>query len=308
VGIGMSGLQSDATMRASRSASNAPVEPHHLELVGSPQLKREKTMGFLSRAARKLGISRAPFSYYERRPPAPENAIDLFSGRWICDLPGYGYGVVRSLFADDRLRWFMDQFGPLTGKSVLELGPLEGAHTFMLARAGAKVTAIEGNAAAFLRCLITKEIYKINAEFLLGDFVPFVRRTDKKFDVVLASGVLYHMADPVSLLADLMRIGSTIYVWSHYFDADLMADKWPNFEPASVFVDFNDRQIEMRRQHYRGVEFLGTFCGGNAPISAWLTKQGLLAIFDAGGFDVVIGEDVPHHPNGPAITLMASRR
>ena len=53
---------------------------------------------------------------------------------------------------------------------MLELGPLEGAHTYMLDRAGAsEVVAIEGNTRAFLKCLITKELLSMpSARFLVG--------------------------------------------------------------------------------------------------------------------------------------------
>ncbi len=36
--------------------------------------------------------------------------------------------------------------------NILELGPLEGAHTYQL-----RILAIEANAEAFLKCLVVKE-------------------------------------------------------------------------------------------------------------------------------------------------------
>ena len=96
---------------------------------------------------------------------------------------------------------------------VLELGPLEGGHSFMLQKAGAlMVTAIEANVRALLKCLITKEITRLTAcEFLCGDFIEYLRRTDTSYDAVLASGVLYHMTEPLELLHRLSTRSPAIY-------------------------------------------------------------------------------------------------
>ena len=49
--------------------------------------------------------------------------------------------------------------GRLAGFGILELGPLEGAHTYRLEQLGAeRILAIEANVEAYLKCLIVKEI------------------------------------------------------------------------------------------------------------------------------------------------------
>ena len=77
---------------------------------------------------------------------------------------------------------------------MLELGPPECGHTFMLDRLGAtEVTAIASNQKAFLRCLIVKELLGIpNARFWCGDFMAYLhdaveRRT--RWDLCLSSGL-----------------------------------------------------------------------------------------------------------------------
>jgi predicted RNA methylase len=55
------------------------------------------------------------------------------------------------LLEDERILWALARFGPLDGQSVLDLGPLEGGHTYMALQAGARrVVAVEGNARHFL--------------------------------------------------------------------------------------------------------------------------------------------------------------
>ena len=64
----------------------------------------------------------------------------------------------------------------MDGFRILELGPLEGAHTYQLEKLGAaEIVAIEANKEAFLKCLIIKELAQLErARFLLGDFVTYL--------------------------------------------------------------------------------------------------------------------------------------
>ncbi len=101
---------------------------------------------------------------------------------------------------------------------VLELGPLEGGHTYALEKFGADVLAIESNSDAYLKCLIAKEITGIKARFMLGDVTEFLTSTRERFDLVFACGVLYHMRDPITVIEDISRVTDRCYVWSHVFD------------------------------------------------------------------------------------------
>src|ERR1700751_3232798 len=100
-------------------------------------------------------------SSYFTTAPSAQNAIDIFEGEWHTSLPGE-HDALRAgkveFFKDPRLAWAFDQIGDLTGKHALELGPLAGAHTYMLEQAGcASGLSIEGNPRAFLKCLLLKE-------------------------------------------------------------------------------------------------------------------------------------------------------
>ena len=114
-------------------------------------------------------------SRFETRAPSHQNAVDIFAGRWASDLspvlPGAISGDV-PLFAETRPKAAavgLGRNGRLDGMRVLELGPLEGGHSYALEKLGADVLAIESNADAYLKCLIAKEITGIKARFMLGD-------------------------------------------------------------------------------------------------------------------------------------------
>ncbi|MHB8594153.1 MAG: class I SAM-dependent methyltransferase, partial [Acidimicrobiales bacterium] len=110
---------------------------------------------------------------------------------------------------------------------VLELGPLEGGHSYMLDCLGASgVTAIEANQRAYLRCLIAKELLGIpSARFLCGDFMAYLQdavRRGASWDLCVAVGVLYHQKDPVSLLELATQVSDRLLLWTHYYDAEVI--------------------------------------------------------------------------------------
>lgn len=73
----------------------------------------------------------------------------------------------------------------------------------MALQAGAKrVVAVEGNPRHFLKCLIVKSMLRMDAaDFRLGEFGAMLQTESDEYDLVLAQGVLYHMVDPVELIA-----------------------------------------------------------------------------------------------------------
>jgi hypothetical protein len=253
-----------------------------------------------------------PDPRYDMRLPAESNALDIFQGQWSAVIPGFGYGTALSA-ETPHVRFFEQQIGGFSGKRILELGPLEASHTHMMSKAGAAhILAIEANKNAFLKCLIVKELLAIeNADFLLGDFYKYLTSSPQRFDAILAAGVLYHMSDPLGLIEGAVRAANSIGVWTHYFDAERIRPRpylSEKFDASPRTVSFHGRSIEQHTQRYLDAPQWAGFCGGSEPTSVWLTKEGILSAFDCLGFEVVIGQDEPDHPNGPAFSFVASKR
>ena len=99
---------------------------------------------------------------YVRTAPSAQNAVDIFAGQWFSSFPDdvdVDSGGTYPQFADERMGWGLRCLGGVDGATVLELGPMEGGHTAMIERAGARqVVAVEANIQCFLRCLVTKEV------------------------------------------------------------------------------------------------------------------------------------------------------
>jgi uncharacterized protein DUF1698 len=247
---------------------------------------------------------------YSDAMPAAQNAFDIFQGEWSSKVPGFGTGTA-SLFSDHRIEWLEQQCGGFTGKRILELGPLEAGHTYMMASRGAlHITSIEANTRAFLKCLIVKEALGIEADFILGDFRRYLMGCSARFDFVLASGVLYHMTEPIELLEDLARVTDSLGLWTHYFDLDVIAAKphlQQKFDAAPQLRQFKGRTIAVHPQHYQAALSWKGFCGGSAPASCWMAKEDIVAVLTELGFVVEIGHEVADHPNGPCVLLFAKR-
>jgi 2-polyprenyl-3-methyl-5-hydroxy-6-metoxy-1,4-benzoquinol methylase len=253
---------------------------------------------------------------YVRSAPTAQNALDIFDGEWASSLPS-PYSDLRAgripLFADARISRLLAEIGGVTGKTVLELGPLEGGHSYMLDRAGpTQVVSIEGNSRAFLKCLIVKELLGLpRVQFLCGDFMAYLHDTERSFDVCVASGVLYHMQNPAELLALLAKhCTGDLFLWTHYFDlAPIEAhSKTGHKFSGSREHTYLGFQHTLHVQEYQRALDRQSFCGGNAPTSSWMSKADILRGLEYFGFtNIRILGDQPDHPNGPAFEVVAKR-
>jgi hypothetical protein len=250
---------------------------------------------------------------YVSSAPSHQNALDIFRGQWSSRLPppyeGLTAGAI-AVFEDPRVTWAIDKLGGVRDKSVLELGPLEAGHSYMLEKEGAKsVLSLEANKNAFLRCLVTKEILGMqHVRFLCGDFRQFLSASQERFDIIFASGVLYHMTDPIQLLFDLSRHTRRLFLWTHYFESNLVDRSDAvrgRFGPPQK-LQFQGLMYEQHRYDYAAALNWSGFCGGSASYSAWLTRASILGAlehFEFRTFD--IGFEQPDHPNGPAFAIVA---
>lgn len=93
--------------------------------------------------------------------PSEQNVINQFDN-WISAAPPgapFSTGGNSPLFSDGRVEWGIDVLGGVEGLDILELGPLEAGHTYMLHKAGARsVLGIEAMSQSYFKCLAIKEV------------------------------------------------------------------------------------------------------------------------------------------------------
>jgi hypothetical protein len=253
---------------------------------------------------------------YVVKLPIDQNVIDLFDGEWSSRMPLDSGLTSRpgtaGLFEDDRIIWAERILGGFSDREVLELGPLECAHSYMLQQRGAKsITAIEANSRAFLKCLCVKQLFKLDrVDVKLGDFVAFLRENKKKFDLIIASGILYHMREPVEVLNLIGSATDSVYIWTHYYDKEIIAankNLAPKFkEPERAC--HNGFDYEFSRQFYKQALGWAGFCGGPEEQSIWLTRESIIECLRRQGFSKIeVAFEDRRHPNGPSFAICGSR-
>jgi hypothetical protein len=248
--------------------------------------------------------------YYVGVEPSPQVAVDIFRGEWSSRFPAVLTGIEAGqidLFEDPRVRWALAQFGDVRGKSILELGPLEGGHSYMLESAGfGSILGIEANTRAYLKCLITKEIAGLSrTRFVCGDFVKFLKASPPHFDAVFASGVLYHMENPAELIELVSRVADQVFIWTHHY-----VPSWKHSGRFSSprMSEHKGFQHSLFPQEYGASLSRAGFCGGPRRFSSWMTREDILSCLKYFGFvDIQTSFDDPDHQNGPAFALVAKK-
>ena len=211
---------------------------------------------------------------------------------WIFQfrIGGGDYGGHVSAVGDVRIDEF-HAFAP-EAETILELGALEGAHTFMLAEHPRvrRVMALEGRAANIRKAEFLKEVLGAkNTEFAQANLESDPLEVGK-FDAVFCSGLLYHLPEPWKLIERLPSIAPKLFLWTMYSEdrhADLVVDGYRG-----------------RRVNEGGAD---EPLSGLSSYSLWITLGSLIESLTRSGYRRVeiIRNDL-NHPAGYAITLGAT--
>jgi hypothetical protein len=241
--------------------------------------------------------------------------LDIFKDEWLSRMPtarpDLRAGLI-PLFEDPRIYWAISEMGGVENRRVLELGPMEGGHSYILQQCGAaSVLSIESNMRAFLKCLIVKNLFKLDrVEFRCGDVVSYLRQSPEPFDVVIASGVLYHMVNPVELLELVSRVTGRLFIWTHYYDEAIVS--------ANAGVGHRMRQ-HWRAQHagfdhglhrydYCKDPLNERFTGGLRSYSCWMEREEILACLRYFGLtDIRVNYEQRDHSHGPCFAFLAMK-
>jgi hypothetical protein len=272
----------------------------------------ERTMD--GKATRNGAGHGAVLDEYATGMPSAQNAVDALPG-WNHALPDHvgAMAGIGAFYNDPRIIWAIEQFGSVEGRKILELGPLEAAHTYLLERSGAAaIHSIEANKLSFLRCLVVKELLCLeHAKFFLGDFTVWLDQRQDPYDLIIASGVLYHMQDPVRLLELIAQKTDAFYLWTHYANDEAMPVGDPRRQafvgPVETQV-LHGVKVRVYKRSYHGAWRSKSFCGGMHDLHCWMEKDDILSIIKALGFsDIRTAHDEPTHPNGPSFSVFARR-
>jgi hypothetical protein len=255
---------------------------------------------------------------YCKEPPSLQTALDIFRGFWKSGLPselGLVTGPNANFFQDPRVLWANELLeGGFHGLDVLELGPFEGYDTYLFERLGARhVTAVEGNNVNFLKCLLLKDVLKLRVELCHGDVRGFLRTTTRNFELIWASGVLYHSDDPLDLLQLATQRADRLFIWTHYFpDSVVHPERAVHFPPDGVVTRLvNGTTYTLHRQNYFGTSgdqpLPLHWEGGTQLHSYWLEREGILGYLRDLGFSRISINDEGELDHLPYIGFLAER-
>jgi len=248
--------------------------------------------------------------------PSDATAMALQRGGWKFDYETLDEEGIRKSIASDGRPMFCSMFFPNfkdQNYSIWELGPSDGYNTAGLEFHGASnVVAIEGNVGAFLRCLLLKNYFNLRSKFLLGDFLKYLDTESRGPELIYASGVLYHLTDPVSFLRRCSELSPDLFLWTFVYDHELMLNHGYEkhmfaFDQEQV-VEVAGRQIRYHKRYYDPIMIEGEkFAGGFESFANWITLDDLMYVLDSLGYRVL--QTVEDGYSGiPAMNIFATRR
>ena len=203
------------------------------------------------------------------------------------DIDGRTYGGSAELMDDGRVEQFVAAFP--SARSVLELGSLEGAHSFSLARRGLTVTALEGRQANVEKARFVQSLLGVDGvTFERADLETASLAGFGQFDAIFCAGLLYHLRRPWRLLDSFASVAPNVLLQTHYArDATTTSDG----VPGASYGEFGLRDP----------------LSGLSASSFWMTLQAIEERLAAAGFQVETLENSPEHQHGPSVTLAGRR-
>jgi hypothetical protein len=203
---------------------------------------------------------------------------------------GRDYGGKISAAGDARVQQFLN-FAPKP-ETILELGSLEGAHSFILAQhPGVKrVVALEGREANLRKARFVQRLLQIpNVEFVQANLEQADLSGLGKFDAVFCCGLLYHLPEPWKLIGRLPPIAPILFIWTQYAAENEARDLGDGLRGKTYIEGGPDEPLS-----------------GMSATATWLTLDSLRAALASSGYrNVEIIHDDPRHANGPAVTIGA---
>jgi hypothetical protein len=214
-------------------------------------------------------------------------------GPWIFQfqIDGENYGGRIGVEGDGRVDQFF-RFAP-KAETILELGSLEGAHTFLLAqRPGVRrVLALEGRDLNLRKARFIQELLHVpNATFAQANLENSDLAAFGKFDAVFCSGLIYHLPEPWKLISQLPAIAPNLFIWTHYA-AEADTEAVPGGLRGKIYIEGGAADP----------------LSGMSATATWLTLGSLITSLTKSGYGSVhvIDNDLTH-ANGPAVTIGAT--
>jgi len=215
-------------------------------------------------------------------------------GPWVTrfEIGGRAYGGTFDAMNDARVSEFFAVLPEV--RTILELGSLEGGHTFALAKHPGveRVLGLEARDFNIARAMFAKSVLKIeNVDFVQANLEEMPLSWFGQFDAIFCSGLMYHLPRPWELPIHMAQVTRSVYLSTHYATTE---------------------QTQEQRGSYVGCFY--TESGLQDPLSGmseqsfWPTLEGLERMFhDAGFHDFRVMSKNTQHPHGALVNAVITR-
>lgn len=189
------------------------------------------------------------------------------------------------------------------GKSIIELGPLEGGNSIILENFNIQSNiSIEGRVESYLKCCMIKNIYDLNkTKFYLDDVMNISEEKYGTFEIAVVLGLLYHLDNPLKLLKKIGAMVDTVILSTHY------ADEASPYRNAKEIQITEDDRIYQGRMYIENPEIDPN--AGLQNYSFWPYEKDLFNMCNDSGFKKinVIKKNVNPKEKYKLIYLIASK-
>jgi hypothetical protein len=176
----------------------------------------------------------------------------------------------------------LDHVLPLSGKSVIEFGPMDGCLTAGLVAAGVgNLVSIEARPENYIKTLIARQAFRWdNVELIMDDFHNVDRTTYGSFDLVFAHGVYYHSVAPFHFFQNMLSLSSNIFVGGFCATESL---------PAGPYEVMTHEGREYRAKQHQ--DATRDMTGGINATGYYFHKDDLMMFFRDEGCEVTVLSD-----------------
>ena len=185
--------------------------------------------------------------------------------------------------------------GAFNNRRVLDIGCLEGYFSIECALQGANVVGVDGKLLNVRKCEFVRSVLGVDrARFVRADAMTLTRESVGAFDVVLALGLLYHLRDPYSFLANVAGLCDGFVV----IDTHIAFEDQPRTIKGNWAPELSDmRTFAFGGHQYEGRLFrefpedtpqitkdLSPTASLDNDLSVWLTEPSLVRMLHDVGF------------------------
>jgi hypothetical protein len=184
---------------------------------------------------------------------------------------------------------------PLSECKVLDLGSLDGQFSIEFAQQGAQTVGIEIRDANIKKAIFCKDVLGLkNLEFRQGDARDISAATHGTFDIIICSGLLYHLtaSDSISLISKMFDMSTKLVVIDTHI---ALEPKNPYFKNKSEYfgVSYN----EHGKTDAQNLKANRLWASWDNHESFWFTRPSLVNILNKTGFSSVYECFTPAHVN-----------